>query len=170
MYKFQIGKKIRDEIPVSLVDCPEFNKLVTFIEEDFFELVRPFFKRSENHKDDGEYEAIGVAYHLNEHVGLKYLIIDDGVAYNFTNNNFPRLAKKLTRTIGFVKNCCYNDKTVSPLKAIEIFNAMKYAFEKIPQDDGVIHRRPCSMDKKVNEKILIPLISQLEDDCTYGRI
>ena len=169
-YDFFIGQNIKNEIPESLFDCDEFIDSIFFLEENFFELVRPFFKRSKEHEKDGEYEAIGIAYHLNEHFNLKYLILDDIIAYKFTKKNFDGLSKKLTRTIGVVKNCCYLDKTMSPEKTLEILLAMKKSFEIYEKDISPKRKRPCSLDEKVYKQILIPLIIKIEDDHKNGRI
>jgi hypothetical protein len=140
------------------------------IEENFFELIRPFFTRSPKHENDGEYEAIGIAYHLNEHYNLKYLILDDSIAYKFTKKNFDTLAKKLIRTIGFIKNCCYIDKSLSSQRTLEILLEMKKSFEIYNENISEKKKRPCSLDQKVYSTILIPLIAQLQDDNKNGRI
>jgi plasmid maintenance system antidote protein VapI len=169
IYQFFIGNKIRSELPPALTDSTEFLNSVGIIEENFFELIRPFFNRSNKHKDDGEYEAIGIAYYINENFDLKYLIIDDIIAYKFTVRHFPILAQKMTRTIGFVKKCCYEDKAISPDLAIEILEAMRQSFQNM-QSQSDLKRRPCSLDQNIHDKILIPLISQIKEDYKYGRI
>lgn len=169
-YDFFIGKRINEEIPVSLLECEDFTNSVFIIKENFFELIRPFFTRSAEHEKDGEYEAIGIAYHLNEHYSLKYLILDDIIAYKFTKRNFDALSKKLTRTIGFVKICCYIDKTLLPKQALEILFEMKKSFEIYERNNSEKKKRPCSLDPKVYNTILIPLIVQLQDDNRNGRI
>lgn len=169
-YDFFIGKRIKEEIPVSLLDCEEFMNSILVSEENFFELIRPLFTRSTEHENDGEYEAIGIAYHLNEHYDLKYLILDDIVAYKWTKKNFNALSKKLTRSIGFIKNCCYIDKTLSPERTLEILLEMKKSFEVYEANTSEKKKRPCSLDKNVYSTILIPLISQLQDDNKNGRI
>lgn len=169
-YNFFIGKNIMREIPKALTECDEFLKSVFFTGENFFELIRPLFTRSSNHEIDGEYEAIGIAYHLNEHFHLKYLILDDIVAYKWTKKNFSGLSGKLTRTIGFIKNSCYDDKRVSPIMTMNVLLEMKKSFEEYNEKSSENQKRPCSMDKKVYNAILIPLIAQLEDDNKNGRI
>jgi hypothetical protein len=169
-YDFFLGQNITNEIPETLRNCDEFADSINFIEGNFFELVRPVFGRSKEHETDGEYEAIGIAYHLNEHFNLKNLILDDFIAYKFTKRNFEELSKKLTRTIGFVKDCCYLEKTVSPEKTLNILSSMKKSFEQYEKDVSQKRKRPCSLDEKVYKQILIPLIIQIEDDHKNGRI
>lgn len=169
-YDFFLGKRIKNEIPASLSNCEEFTKSVSIIEENFFELIRPFFTRSAEHENDGEYEAIGIAYHLNEHYNLRYLILDDIVAYKFTKKNFASISKKLILTLGFVKICCYEDKTLSFDESHEMLLEMKRSFEIYEKDPSLKKKRPCSLDSTIYTQILIPLISQLEDDHKNGRI
>jgi hypothetical protein len=169
-YDFFIGKNIMREIPASLLGCEDFTNSISIVEENFFELVRPVFTRSSEHENDGEYEAIGIAYHLNEHYNLKYLILDDIIAYKFTKKNFDALSKKLTRTIGFIKGCCYIDKTLSAELTLEILIQMKKSFELYMDDNSEKKKRPCSLDQKIYSTILIPMIHQLQDDNKNGRI
>jgi len=167
IYTFHIGEKIRRELPLSLANCKEFCSLVKDREEPFIELVKPLISRSERHKNDGEYEAIGIAYHLNEHYSLKYLIIDEKVAYNFTYTHFPTLQGKLTRSIGFVKKSCMEDKIISHNMALHIFNCMKRRFEEYSKENK---GRPCSIDGKVYSNILIPSMKEIEVDRNNGRL
>jgi|GEM_PF-752045 hypothetical protein len=169
-YDFFIGNKLQNEIPNSLLIDEVFVHSIYVKEEDFFELIRPFFKRSKKHEDDGEYEAIGIAYHLNEHYNLKFLILDDSVAYKFVKANFKDLSNKLTRTIGFIKNCCYIDKSLSPETTLKLLLEMKKAFETYETIISDRKVRPCSLDRKIYSTILIPLITQLQDDNKNGRI
>lgn len=169
-YDFVIGNNIKDELPPTLLECKEFTESVLLIDENFFELIRPFFARSPKHEHDGEYEAIGIAFHLNEQYDLKYLILDDSIAYKFTKKNFHELSKKLTRTIGFFKKCCYFDKALTPEQTYEILLEMKKSFENYKVNNSEKRKRPCSLDQKVYSTILIPLIAQLQDDNKNGRI
>jgi hypothetical protein len=169
-YDFFMGKIILGEIPPSLSECEEFTNSIFITDENFFELLRPLFSRSAEHENDGEYEAIGIAYHLNEHYNLKYLVLDDFIAYKWTKRNFIALSKKLTRTIGFVKTCCYIDKTLSPDRTLEILLEMKKTFEVYEVNTSEKKKRPCSLDKKIYDTILIPLIIQIQDDNKNGRI
>lgn len=161
-YTFYIGPCILSELPALLSKNDRFQSSIKLNNEQFFELIKPFFGRSENHRNDGEYEAIGLAYHLNLHFGLKYLIIDDKRAYNFVNANFPSLKNKLTRNIGFIIKSCKKDSTISLVMAIEILESIKEYVEKVISEGT--NCRPCSVDIKVCRKILIPLIGQLKEE------
>ncbi|MCC4766335.1 hypothetical protein FXW07_06830 [Methanosarcina sp. DH1] len=161
-YSFYLGSKILGELPKSLAKSDSFLSVVNFNDESFFELVKPFFGRSTNHEKDGEYEAIGLAYHLNLHFGLKYLIIDDRRAYNFVAVNFKSLEHKLTRNIGFIVKSYKEDSTLSLKMTIEILESIQLCVQKAITEGST--SRPCSADPKVCRKILIPLIKELKDE------
>ena len=161
-YSFHLGPRILNELPVALSKSDRFLSAIKFNDECFFELIKPYFGRSENHRNDGEYEAIGLAYHLNFHFGLKYLIIDDKRAYNFVTANFTSLEHKLIRNIGFIVNSCKKDSIISLEMAIEILESIKLCVEKGISEGNT--NRPCSIDMKVCRKILIPLIKELKDE------
>ena len=161
-YSFHLGPRILNELPVALSKSDRFLSAIKFNDECFFELIKPYFGRSENHRNDGEYEAIGLAYHLNFHFGLKYLIIDDKRAYNFVKANFTSLEHKLIRNIGFIVNSCKKDSIISLAMAIEILESIKLCVEKGISEGNT--NRPCSIDMKVCRKILIPLIKELKDE------
>ncbi|MDI9394462.1 MAG: hypothetical protein QM426_03155 [Euryarchaeota archaeon] len=161
-YSFYLGSRILSELPKSLVESDNFLSVVNFNDESFFELIKPFFGRSTTHENDGEYEAIGLAYHLNLHFGLKYLIIDDGRAYKFVASNFKSLEHKLTRNIGFIVKSYKEDSVLSLKMAIEILESIKLCVQKAITEGST--SRPCSADPKVCREILIPLIQKLKDE------
>jgi hypothetical protein len=167
-YQFNLGKRISEELPLGLKKDNRFLHFVRKFDGDYFELVKPFFGRSEKHKKDGEYEAIGIAYHLNKTNQLKYLVIDDKRAYKFTLRHFSILSPYLTRTIGFVRLCCYCDKTLSYQQGIMILNQIHLAYQNQNFAPPMEKKRPCSVDKKVYENILMPLIEQLKIDSHNG--
>lgn len=166
IYSFHVGSCILRELPPELTECNIFQSSVNFTEFSFFEIVKPFFGRSDRHKDDGEYEAIGLAYYLNTSSELKNLIIDEKRAYKFVKNNFPSLQPKLTRNIGFIVNCYKKDDVVTLRSIIDILETIKDCIEK-SNAEGCI-KRPCSIDIKVCKTILISLINELKDEyeCT----
>ena len=92
---------------------------------------------------------------------MNCLIIDDLLARNFVIRHFPKLKKRLVGTIGFVRNCCFKE-SISVIYAIKILNSMKYAVEKGEKE------RPCSIDKKNYQKILIPVIKEIKR-CFNGK-
>jgi predicted nucleic acid-binding protein len=160
MYSFFVGNNILSELPDNLIECDRVNRKIQFCELDFFEIVKPFYSRNSSHRTDGEYEAIGIAYHLNLHYNLKYLVIDDKIAYKFVKSNFESLAPKLTRTLGFILNC-YLNGDISKERSLEILNEIKQNVEQTICDSS--NKRPCSMDITSYEKILIPLIKQINE-------
>ncbi|ETA68461.1 hypothetical protein MettiDRAFT_1932 [Methanolobus tindarius DSM 2278] len=161
LYSFHVGPIIKGELPEDLIDSNYFQSSVAVNDASFFELVKPYFGRIDSHKNDGEYEAIGLAYDLNTTSNLKCLIIDERRAYNFVNSNFPSLKSKLTRNIGFILNCCQTDKTVSVHLVIDILESIKECI--IEAETNGNQKRPCSFDKKTCEEIIVKLIKQLKD-------
>lgn len=151
-YSFYLGPLILNELPKSLTESDGFLKVVNFDDGSFFELIKPFFGRSINHEKDGEYEAIGLAYHLNLHFGLKYLIIDDKRAYKFVAANFKSLESKLTRNIGFIVKSNKEDSILSLKMTIEILESIQMCVQKAITEGST--SRPCSADPKVCEKYL----------------
>ena len=157
-YSFNLGVRIINELPETLSKSEHFYSYVKVHNEDFFEIVKPFYGRSEKHKNDGEYEAIGIAYHLNSFNDLKNFILDDYRANNFVKKHFPELTPKLIRTIGFIVKSNY-DGVLSTEYALEILNDIKTVADQhisISYD-----KRPCGIDKISYSKILIPTINVL---------
>lgn len=155
-YRFFVGSKILNEIKKIMTNNKEFYSKVTILEYDYYELIKPFFFRDESHFEDGEYEAIGIGFHLNNYGMLKYLVIDEKRARNFVQRNFSRLFDKLVGTIGFIRDSCIKDKKISLKRAIEVLSTIQ---KIVKNSEG---KRPCSLDKKNYEKILIPTINLLQ--------
>jgi len=156
IYSFYLGTKILNELPSSLFKDKKFISKVNKHNCDYYELIKPFFGRKSKHRDDGEYEAIGIAYYLLSKDCLKYLILDESIARNFVERYFPDLKEKLVGTIGFIRACCCVDKNIHPKHAIGILNTIKETVEKGEKD------RPCNMDKKNYQKILIPVMKDIK--------
>ena len=150
-YSFHLGEKILGELPDCVRKDEGFIVKVSIDEYDYYELIKPFFGREKKHRDDGEYEAIGIAYHLNRKNSLKCLIIDESKARNFVNRHFPKLREKLVGTIGFIRNC-YLEESIDIVCALDILTSIKDAVEKGEKE------RPCSMNEKNYRKILMPAI------------
>lgn len=161
-YSFHIGPHVLKELPHNLVSCDLFISSLDINEISFFEIVKPYFGRTNIHEDDGEYEAIGIAYHLDTFSDLNHLIIDDKIAYNFVQNNFPSLKSKLIRNIGFIVNCCKTDAVVPLDYIIELLETIKQCVEKSYSSGS--KKRPCSIDIKLCKTYLVSLIKQLKDE------
>ncbi len=162
IYSFYLGEKIWKELPEYLTDNKEFSSKVKRLNSvvDYYELLKPYFGRDPKHLDDGEYEAIGIAYYLHEKGCLKYLILDDRRVRRFVEKHFSIFKDKLTGTIGFIRDCCCKDRKLSPEHVIEILLLIKESVES--NND----KRPCSIDKtKGYEKILIPTIEKIKRGC-----
>ncbi|MHA1300799.1 MAG: hypothetical protein ACTSO9_15385 [Candidatus Helarchaeota archaeon] len=159
IYDIFLGQRIFNELPKKLHKDKKFLSKITFINYDYYQLIMPFFGSHPKHIKDGEYEAIGLAYFLNLNNNLKYLIIDEKRARNFTKRFFPELAKKQVGTIGFIRDCCCEDKKIKPNLAIEILYKIKNAVETS------IKKRPCSLGKKDYRNILIPIIEKIKQGC-----
>lgn len=153
-YDYFIGPNILRELPKEL----KKHRDIHYKEYDYYELLKPLFKRDDKHLNDGEYEAIGLAHYLLNKNELKYLIIDDRKPYKFTEKNFNYLKDYLIGTLRFISNCCMDDNILTKEKSIELLNSIKELV-----DDMDTLQRPCSMDKKNYIKLIDPLINELEE-------
>jgi len=162
-YSFFLGKNILEELPPSLIEREDFKKSINFLEGNYFELVKPYFGREKKHEKDGEYEAIGIAYHLERMELLKCLIIDEKRAQNFVKAHFPTLAIKLVRSFGFLKNACCNDNKIQRSVVIEIFETIiqRVKDNSISNKNGK-QRRPCGMTLENYVDIIIPIVKQIQ--------
>lgn len=152
-YNFYIGSNLWDEIPNSLCNDSVFKEKIIEKNYDYAALMRPYFERNPEHINDGEYEAIGLAYFLEMQNKLGYLIIDDRTPYNFVKRHFDHLENYLTGTIGFIGNCCCTEEDITPKDAIDLLNYIKRLVKE--------HNRPCSMDEKNYKKIIDPVIKRI---------
>lgn len=157
LYDFYVGPRILKEIPSALRSADKFVSSVCTVDLDYYQLVRPFFGRGGSHIDDGEYEAVGIAFHLNEEGLLRYLIIDERRARNFVKAHFPGLQSKLVGTVGFVRDCCCRDQSICTDDAITILECMKSAVEK----GGLGGKRPCGLEKVGVASIIEPALEQI---------
>jgi hypothetical protein len=156
-YSFYIGTNILNEIPKDLRKDGMFISKITMGDEyDYVSLMEPYFGRKESHLDDGEYQAIGMAYYLQEEGDLKYLIIDERIANKFVIKHFKILKPFLRGTIGFLRDCCCIDNKLEPDDTLKILNDIKYLVE-----NSTIRSRPCSLDKKRYEEIIDPVILKI---------
>ena len=92
---------------------------------DYRALFAPILTRNEKHRYDGEYEAIMIAYHLNEYRNLDILIIDDKSPRNLVIRNFPKFANKLRRTEELICNSYMPHSAIGKEKVIEILEQIK---------------------------------------------
>lgn len=155
MYSIYIGKRVLNETS-QIFEDETLRSMVAEIDVDYYEIVKPYFGRSEKHEEDGEYEAIGIAFFLYQKNDLRFLILDERRATKFTNRYFPELSESLVGTVGFIRDCCIVDRKISQDRAIEIFTAMKEAIE------GGVKEMPCGMDKTTYKKILISTMKEIE--------
>jgi hypothetical protein len=118
--------------------------------------VKPFFGRSDEHKTDGEYEAIGIGNYLEGMGDLAYLILDDGKARKFVKRHFPKLDRKMVGTIGFIRDSCCRDQSINPNDALAILDAIK---TRIENENGA---RPCGMDSAKYKEILMPIQDEIK--------
>lgn len=164
-YQFCLGKVIYGELPVSCTKEHAFTSECKIIEYDYMTLLKPFLLRDSSHFNDGEYEAIGIAFHILEeghlqNLKLNYLIIDEKTAYNFVKRHTELgLNNYITRTLGLVRNCCTNENIISKEVALDILYHIKDLLENLPNESK---KRPCSLCKNDYKKILIPLITYIE--------
>lgn len=156
-YEFYIGENVIKETKIFSRD-DELMKKVKTVKYDYLQLLKPFLLRKRNHYRDGEYEVIGIAYFLEQRGDLKYLILDEKHARNFVKANFRRLFSKLVGTVGFLRDSCLKDNVLEPSNVIEILNNLKKLIEQNAS------KRPCSLDMKNYEKILIPIIEFIREE------
>ena len=107
--------------------------------------------------DDGEYEAIGIAHYLYLKDILHYLIIDEKRIRNFVDRHFPYLKKKLVGSVGFIRDCCLNDKLIDESQAIDMLTAAKKIIDEGKMVFGV--------DKNTYEVIIAPILRSLDVSC-----
>ncbi len=172
LYQFIIGTELHREISTHLSDGDKFFTNVNhfYYKYDYFSLILPFLTRNQKHLKDGEYEAIGISYFIKTEgdilgLKLKYLIIDERKGRNFVSNYFPLLVDNLVGTIGFIRDCCLKDKKISCKSALSILYCIKKKVEIYLEKGG---KRPCSMDSKSYDEILLPLIKIIEGDLENG--
>ncbi len=162
IYSAYAGNRIIEEISEKLSNKDIIFSRIKVIDFDYYELVRPYFGRSEKHIDDGEYEAIGIAHYLEIKGCLKYLILDEKKGRAFVKNHFPYLVDRMVGTIGFIRHSCCRDKTINIAHAIEILTKIKTTV-----DIGKINR-PCSIDKESYKAVLIHTIEKINNECKDG--
>ena len=156
-YRFFLGAKILNELPQGLVKNPRFVSTTTRMDFNYYELIKPFFGRDPNHLDDGEYQAIGIAYTLDITGNLHSLILDDRKPRHFVARHFPALEKKMKGTIGFILCSCCTDHKTSQAEGLAILEAMKSLKQAEPT------KRPCSTDDILYTTILIPAIEHIRN-------
>ena len=71
-------------------------------DENFDELLKPFFSVKEIEK--GEDEVIAIAYVFNILELYFYFILDDESARHFVEINFSELKDRMYGTVGFIKS------------------------------------------------------------------
>lgn len=155
-YKFYVGDNILNEIPTKLTETDVFKTEVKIYNYNYSILLLPFFERDIKHMDDGEYEAIGLAWFLKNNDELKYLIIDDRRPRKFVENHFSFLNEHLRGTLGFIQDCCCLDEHIDSDTAINTLSDIKTLVE-----EGIDDLRPCSMDEKNYVKLIDPIIEEL---------
>lgn len=159
IYQFYIGQRILNEIPEEVGTSPEFLSRVTVLEPDYYELLRPLFKRKTSHLADGEYEAIGIAYELEMKGSLRFLIIDEKRARNFVKRNFPQLAKCMNGTIGFIKEAHLTDRKIIAADAINILERILMISESMARGE----RRPCGLVARDCREIVMPILDKIKE-------
>lgn len=142
-----------EEISKSLSSNPTFLKSVHQTDVDYYELVKPYFGRHPKHLNDGEYEAIGIAHYLFLKDILHYLIIDEKRIRNFVDRHFPYLKDKMVGGVGFIRDCCLNDKLIDKSQAIDMLTAAKKVIDQGEMVFGI--------DKNAYEVIIAPILRHL---------
>lgn len=154
-YVFHLGGRILSELPVELRNDNRFVSNLRIIQCDYYELIKPFFGRKNEHLDDGEYEAIGVGNYLDDLGLLAYLIIDDLRARTFVLRHFPSLGSRMVGTLGFLRDSCCRDQIISPLDALAVIDEIKKSIEIDSR------ARPCGVDIQKYQEILRPIMDEI---------
>lgn len=167
-YQFHAGKIILDE------ELPDMGKNNDAIREkisrnnaNYTELFKALSKRKDKHiENDGEYEAIGIAIELSLTNSLHCLILDDNSPKKFAKNiiaaKFPELIGKVHGTMGFMEMSCLEDKLIKKEEVICNLKKMYQSYIDF-EKSGKKEHRPCSMDEKLVNTVLLPLIQKLEN-------
>ena len=127
-FRFVIGRIVKNEISKSSMYRsiePLINQAVDnfSIDENFGELLKPFFSIKEIEK--GEDEVIALAY-VFDSLGLHfYFILDDESARHFVEVNFTELKRKMHGTIGFIKLCCCKFSVLTKKSCIFVLSLIK---------------------------------------------
>lgn len=163
-YSMYVGVNTLREISNCLSNEKTVVSALIKTEVDYYELIKPYFGRNEDHRTDGEYETIGIAYFLEYKGILGYIILDDGRARKFLETHFPKIKSKLVGTIGFIRDCCCKDKKLCAARAIEILNEMEITFRTAKCSKGTLNRRPCSIDDRCYNDVLLPTIEIIKNE------
>ena len=156
-YAFFLGDRILSELPELLTNDSSFTQLVTTYNFDYYQLIKPFFGRSQRHIHDGEYEAIGIGYMLDAQGKLRFLILDDRRPNKFAKRHFSNLAHRVKGTIGFIQEACCEDQRISPEQALEFLIRIENVFTSGEK------QRPCSIDPEILRTILMPAIEYIRN-------
>ncbi len=155
-YEFFIGEIVLKEISVKhgdLLEKIKMLKLIIILERyDYSALLSvigdKIFKK-------GEYECMAIAYYLFKKNKLHSLIIDDGSARDFVENNIPSLNPFMKYTLRFIVDSHCLEQKISRKKTLIILDKVKRAIL-----DG---SRPFNLTEK-NIGVIDQLLKEV-DEC-----
>lgn len=160
-YQFHAGHIILDKELLPHIDCAKTiaDKISRKETLNYTELFRALCQRDDEHlENDGEYEAIGIALELALTNDLHSLIIDDATPRKLAQK-ISLLEDKTRGTIGFIRDSYHKDSIITKEQCIAHLKAIHSSYENNPDKT----HRPCSMDDKLVQKVLLPLIQELEN-------
>lgn len=137
LYQFYAGNNIKRELPNVRSHNEEIRRKICFMSTkvNYGELFKLLSSRSPHHiKNNGEYEAIGIAIELSLTESLHCLVLDDKRPKKFVLNKivplFPKLKGKIYGTIRFIDNSCRIDKLIPKSQCIDHLQAIHHAWIK----------------------------------------
>jgi len=163
-FDFYVGNKIKDELKNHISKDDVFSKRILDVSQDvnfiqilkgFYQFLQREFPTYSNWIKDGEFEAIGISYHLNRMGRLRFLIIDDNDARRFVEKELNTLHQFLIRTPAFLCVSCKNghfDKAF----VVKILNNIKVSIEA--------GKSPLRLEINGWKKYIKPLIDSLPEE------
>ena len=130
-YEIFIGEILKKEISGHIGSDEKFHSLIKDISMDvdfvsllegYLDIAKILYPQISKWELDGEFEAIGISYVLNQYKTLQYLIIDDKRVYNFIKNKLITIESSLTRTVNFLYSACVCDNELDKKEVIQIYD------------------------------------------------
>jgi len=163
-FKMFIGEKILLELKRYVCQDQNFSKLINDVSSDvdfslllkrFYHFLRQEFPQYNNWIMDGEFEAMGISYHLKRQGVLNYLIIDDNDARDFAKRELVSLKDALIRTPTFLHKSCVNGDLDREF-VISILKRVKGAIER--------GKSPFYLDCEGWKKYISPIVDDLMEE------
>jgi hypothetical protein len=161
-FEMHAGERLRSELKKHIVDDPVFDQSVHNVSNDvdfvrilksFYSFLHEQFPEYANWLVDGEFEAMGISYHLNRRGILRYLVMDDKDARSFVEGQLATLRSVLVRTPIFLYKAHKVDKKLGRKFVVEILENIRTAIAR--------GKSPLNLDFEAWEKYIKPLIDSM---------